>query len=118
MGCEAGEIINTGFREVIRGEDASLTFFCVKQTGRPFPLTGATELSMAFKNADGTTLTKTLSGTGITLVNAGGGEFAVGLSDAETALLKLLDRDNLLLVADFGSTKRKIRFKKALTVTD
>lgn len=115
MSCDC-EVKNAGFVVVRKGEDASLTFFCVKQTGRPFPLTGATELTMKFKNADGTDLTKTMTGLGISLVNAGAGEFAVSITDTESALLKAVDRVDVQLIADFGTTRRIINFEKAITV--
>lgn len=117
MSCEL-DVENSGFHEITLGEDAALSFFCAKKTGRPYPLTGATELTMKFKNADGTLLTKTMTGFGITMVNAGGGEFSVSITDTESALLLKGVRMDLELIADFSATRRKIKFKKALTVQE
>lgn len=59
----------------------------VKSSGDPFDLTGASALTVDFKNKDGTVLTKTLGG-GIVITSATLGKFEITVPASETALLR------------------------------
>lgn len=82
-----------GVLELYAGDDWSIPFTLRRQnSGDAFDLTGVTEISVAFKNADGTTLTKLLStyvsGNGVTITSAAFGKGLIEIPKAQTALIK------------------------------
>lgn len=87
--------------KIIKGESKVITLKLKLKNADgsldPFDLTGVTALDVCFKNQDDSTLTKSL-GSGVTVVNAGGGIATVTLSTAETALL--LEANNQSYEAD------------------
>lgn len=102
---------------IIRGSDRELFLrILVKDTGEPFDLTGATEISASFRNEDGTTLTKLLTTLGITVISAEAGKIKVTLTDANTVLLKVGVDQDFEVVIDIGSVRSIVQFKEALNV--
>lgn len=101
---------------VIQGEERTLPLRITKTNGASFTLAGVTEITVKFKKTDGTTLSKTLTGLFVTVVDAPAGRFTVLLSEAETALLKKGERQDFTVDFAFGSVLRKANYYKALTV--
>jgi len=75
---------------IYRGEDIELVLFVEDGTGRPFALTtpATTEIEVKFLNADGTCLSKTLTGGEVVIVSEAGGEFKVTITSTESLLLQ------------------------------
>lgn len=105
---------------IVAGEDRVLKLrlrspTCEDET-EPFDLTGVTEIAVRFKKQDGTTLEKTLTGTGVVVTNHVLGKFNVVLGDTETALLKIGTRQSFTVVVDIGTTRRVINFNAVISV--
>lgn len=93
--------------KVIKGEDRTLSIqLSDEDTGGYYDLTSATAISVCFKNADLSTLTKTLASGAVAIVSAVAGQITVALTDSETALLAADDAAPIYVVVDVGSAKR------------
>lgn len=111
---------NDGILELFVGDDWSIPFTLrSKNTLKPLDLTGVTELSIAFRNADGTTLTKTLSayvsGSGITITSATGGSGLIEVPKAETALIRKGERLNHTMVMTKAGKETSAAFPANMT---
>ena len=108
--------------KIITGEDRNGTRpitirLTSESNGLPFDLTGVTEITVCFKNADSTDLSKTI-GSGVTVTNAAGGQFKVELDDLETALLNIGDNQNIEVAVEFGTQKTIIQLLQVLNVVE
>lgn len=93
--------------KVIKGEDRTLSIqLSDEDTGGYYDLTTATAISVCFKNADLSTLTKTLASGAVALVSAVGGQITVALTDTETGLLYKADVVPIYVMIDVGVTRR------------
>lgn len=89
------------FVQIVKGEDKTLVFKLINaKTGAPYNLAGYTGLSASFLKADDSTLTK--AGT---IISSDAGAFSVALSDTETALLRVGNRQAMYLTIDKGTEK-------------
>ena len=79
-------------------------------------ITGATEISMSFANADQTVLTKKLSTGGISITNAAQGKITLVLTAAQTALLQEIALADMFCVVTLGGKNQTYIFSQALTV--
>jgi hypothetical protein len=109
-----------GVLELFIGDDWSIPFNLTYQnSGKPFPLTGATEISMSLKKADGTLLTKLLStyvsGNGITITSGAGGSGLVEIPKAESALIKKGELVTHSMTITIGGKEKTAEFPKNLT---
>jgi len=109
------------FVSVIRGSDLIFNIrFIDKNTGDPFSLLNMSDILLFFFQEDSDAaliITKLLNPTQITVVNEAGGRIQVSLNEANSALLKIDDRQ------DFeGEIKKStgetfiVRFRQKLTV--
>lgn len=103
------------FITIIQGEDRTINLYVTDKSEKPFDLTGLTGAELRIVKTDGTALSKTL-GSGLTLISATAGHITAVLTDADTALVKVGERQSFDLVLDFGTTRRKVIFEKRLTV--
>lgn len=78
-------------------------------------LTGATEVKARFVNQDGTVLEKLLA-TGVSVLSIAGGKVRVNLTEAETALLRVGEKQDFEVEAIVGGVSTICRFQRALTV--
>ncbi len=79
----------TNTRDFVLGSDVTIKVQIVdKYTNEPHNVSGTTAATATFPNADGSTLTKTMAGGAISVLDAGGGLFTVHLSRTETPLLE------------------------------
>lgn len=102
---------------IIQGSIKTFTVLLTKQSnGEPFPLTGATEISTCFQNADGSELMLTMTGGAITIVNAAIGKLQVVLTSAQTAALSIVDSETLEIGVDFGAGPQKCQILNAYAV--
>lgn len=91
--------------KIVKGEDKTLTIQLVKEEDKLFyDLTGYTTISVSFKKADSTALTKTTANS-VSVVSALAGKITVVLTDAETATLKEGELLPIYVTIDVGSTK-------------
>jgi len=116
MGC----LNDDGVLELYLGDDWAIPFAVEKKnSGRPFNLTGITEASIAFKNADGTNLTKLLStyvsGNGVSITDAAAGLGLIEIPAAQTALLKKQEMATHSMVLTIAGKLRTVDFPKRLT---
>lgn len=104
---------------IVKGEEKPIKVYLKKPNGKPFALTGATQVTFYFYNADKTTLSKTLS-TGVSIVSSDNGEVLCTLTEAETALLKSGSRQPFYIGIDVGSVKTFVLkgLELALNVVD
>ena len=100
---------------IIQGEDKTFTVLFRKEDGRPFDLTGATEIKLCFP---GTTAVQeiSLTGTEISVVNALLGEISATINDTKSALLKVGEQQTFEAVIDKGADRSKVKFTELLTV--
>ena len=107
---------------IIKGEDRVPTLYLLKKTTkRPFDLTGATEIEVRIPKDGGTLIKKlTLTGTDqVSLVgNAVLGAISFPLTDTDTTAMKVSDDQNIEVIVDFGTTRRKANFKQVMNVAD
>lgn len=83
--------------KVIRGSKKLINvFFIFDDTGRPFPLTGFTEIKFAFSKQVTGVLTKTYTNSGgVTVVGVPElGQVQVSLAEADTLLLKICKEES------------------------
>ena len=89
---------------IVKGEEKPVKVYLKKPNGKPFALTGATQITFSFLNGDKSVLNKTLS-TGVTIVSSDNGEVLCTLTEAETAALKSGQRQAFYIAIDVGSVK-------------
>jgi len=101
---------------IVAGSDRNLVLrVVVKETDEPLDLTGATSIKARFQNEDDSILEKTLA-TGVTILNALTGKIQVALTDTDTALLKVGEKQGFEVEIDIGAQKSIVQFKEVLTV--
>lgn len=95
--------------KIVQGEDRVLNLHLTEEdSGADYNLTGATEITVKFKNADLSVLTRTYTASGgVTIVSAVAGKIEIALTDAQTALL-YVGEGSIYCTVEFGSTKRII----------
>jgi len=107
---------------IIRGSDKDFTVLVTIiggcNSGEPFDLTGASEIKALFKKEDDTILTKTLSGSAITIVSATTGKIKVLLTDADTSLLAVGDGQPFEIEIIIGTITSIVQFIETLNVRD
>lgn len=81
----------------------------------PFDLTGATEITFCYPLAAGGYGSVTLTGVEITVVSAEGGQLAVAISDAKTALMKI-GTQSVEVVVDKSGAIEIFQLVSAITV--
>ena len=100
--------------ELVQGEDKTITLM-FKMSGEPFDMTGTTEIEARFPGAN-EPVSKKLSQSGVSVINAAGGKVAVTLDDQDTLLLKVGERQSFEVLVDNGPTRRIFQFERNLTV--
>lgn len=111
-------------KEVIQGEDKTLTIKLRDSDGDPIDLTPYVgglpdDIVFCIKRADETSLELKLSTTGVTVLSAVLGRIQVVISDTETALLEIGPLGfELELIKSGGTDKNIIQFKEALEVVE
>lgn len=110
-----------GVLELYIGDDWSIPFTLKRRnSGDPFNLTGVTEISFKFKNADGTLLTKLLStytsGNGVTVTAAASGKGLIEVPRAETALIKANTLVSHSMVVTLSGKETTASFKKNISI--
>jgi len=101
---------------LVAGSDRNLILrVVVKETDEPLDLTGATGIKARFQKEDDTVLEKILA-SGVTVLNALTGKIQVALTDADTALLKVGEKQGFEVEIDIGAQKSIVQFKEVLTV--
>lgn len=104
--------------EITKGEDLlAISLFFVYKNGRPFNLTGATEIEIKIPT-DGVALSKKLSLTQVTIIDAKLGHVTIDISDTESATFKKGASQHLLGIWDKGTEKRKFNFNSVMDVLD
>lgn len=95
--------------KIVQGEDRVLNLHLTEEdSGADYNLTGATEITVKFKNADLSVLTRTYTASGgVTIVSAVAGKIEIALTDTQTALL-YVGEGSIYCTVEFGSTKRII----------
>lgn len=95
--------------KIVKGEDRILNIHLTEEdSGADYNLTGATEITVKFKNADLSVLTRTYTASGgVTIVSDVAGKIQVSLTDAQTSLL-YIGEASIYVTVEFGSTKRII----------
>ena len=92
--------------KIVKGEDRTINIHITEEdTTGDYNLTGATEITVKFKNQDGSVLSKTQTGGAVSVVSAVAGKIQVTLTDTETALLYAGEQSPYVVV-DVGSAKR------------
>lgn len=104
---------------IVRGQDKTFKIKFRTNNGDPFDLTANTELTVCLKNADNTVLTLTKTG-GEVLVDGSPllGVVEVTLTDPQTTLLKLGDKQDFEAQIDEGAIKRIIQLLQKLNISD
>jgi len=109
--------------KIIQGEDKLVTVRLLQEPGsadiicgEPVDLSAVTEISVCFDQTNGSKLFKTLTGGGITIVNADAGKFTITLTDVETALLKEVIMATLEVTLDEASDRTIIQIPNAFEV--
>lgn len=102
---------------ITQGEDRAVTLFLVKKSNkRPFDLTGATEIEVKFPGEEAT-ISKKMTLTEVSIVdNAKLGVITMTLSDTNTAALKAAYGQDIEVIIDFGTTRRKANLFKIMNV--
>lgn len=103
---------------IVRNEDRTLQLGISESNGAPYDLTGATVISMALENEDGTTLTLTLASTAIAVVDAKAGTLSATITDTQSALLLVGNSMTFHIAVTIGGLVRKAVFDGLLTVLE
>lgn len=95
--------------KIVKGEDRIINLHLTEEdSGADYNLTSATEITVKFKKADLSVLTKTYTASGgVSIVSAVAGKIEVSLTDSETALL-YVGEGSIYVTVEFGTTKRII----------
>jgi hypothetical protein len=113
--------------KIKRGEDKSFTVLlkrevCGPDDTEPFDLTGVSEITAKFRKEDSTVLEKTLSASGVEVVQALLGKAKIILTDVDTGLMETGDAQGFDLVVDYGAatggTRRIFSFEESLDISD
>ena len=97
---------------IIQGEDKNVVVKIEQEDGDAYNLVNVTEMTACLKNADGTSLEKTLTGGAITIVDSApqNGKVSIRLEETETALLKKGEELDMELIIDESGEKRILQF--------
>jgi hypothetical protein len=103
---------------IIQGEDKNIIVKIQNEDGDAYDLSNVTEMEACFKNADGSTLTKTQTGGAITIVDSApqNGKIKIRLEETETALLKKGEELDMELLIDESGEKKILQFIGELKV--
>lgn len=105
---------------IIKGEDLTPTLFLTKKSnGRPFDLTGATEIEVRIPKESGVLIKKMTSASPDTVSivdNAKLGTISFQITDANSNEFKVSEDQNIHIIIDFGTTRRKVNFLKKFNV--
>lgn len=104
------------FTQVVLGEDRDIALRIVGADHTNYDLTGVAEITALFKKADLTLLQKKFTLTQIDVVDAINGRILIHLLQADTALLRVGDRQDFTLVIDKAGKRRKVNYLRALSV--
>jgi len=102
--------------KIIQGQDKTFRVKLRDKNGDPYDLTSNTEISACFMKADGTVLTVTKTSTAIVVASLIKGFIDVSLTDAETILLAVGEKQDFQVCVDYGTVKRCSIAKQLLTV--
>lgn len=104
--------------DIIHGEDKDITLDLLDEEGKPFDLTGNTEIKACFVNDDDTILSKLRTTGGITVSGDDKlGVIVVTVTKAESALLKAGVRQSFeVVVTDAGGKDHKAQFIGKLNI--
>lgn len=105
-------------REVVKGADADLTIVIRTGDGDALDLTGASQVTVLFRKADKTALSKTLGANSVSIVSAVRGRIVVTLNETETGGLYVMRNAPIEVVVDFGATRKIAQIKAGLDVVD
>lgn len=104
------------FARIIRGEDRDIPLRTTESDGSPRALGDPDEMIARFENEDRTTLELKLTTSAIVITNDEQGKFDVKLTDAQTDLLRLVERPDLIVEITKGTVTRKAKFLRAYSV--
>lgn len=100
-----------------RGEARPIPLTILQEDGSPYNVSTATEIVVNFLKEDRTLLTKTLSGSDITLVNSGvGGQISVDMQEVDSASLMPGELQNFEGWVTIGGDDRYVGWEKMLNV--
>lgn len=102
--------------EVIQGEDKTLSLIVQRRNLSSFSLSGVTEISARFRKTDGTILVKTLTASGVVIVDAPAGKFSVILTKVDTLSLRVGQLQSFDVYFDFGAQRTIAQYIQRLTV--
>lgn len=103
--------------KIIRGEDKKIKVRFTKEDGRPFDLTGATEISFFF-SGQSAIQSVSMTGSEVSIINAVLGEVEATINDTKTDALKVGEQLTFEADIDFGTTKHKVQFVEQLNVIE
>ena len=105
--------------QITKGEALTIPLTLMQSNGKPFDLTGATEIEFCIANDDGGVITINLSSGDITVVTAILGEINVVMSSVNSNLLKVEDNQTFIVRVTKSATDIRIaRFNRAIEVFD
>lgn len=105
--------------KIVQGEDRLIKLLLKKvNCGEvsALKLTGASEISVIFKNADKSELIKLLTASDVSIVDEYEGKIQVSLTDTETKALRVGENLDFKVKIDFGTETRIIQFMNCLTI--
>lgn len=107
-----------GVFDMVAGEDVTIACQMFKSNGAAFDITGVTEITGRFINADGSALSVLKSTGAIVVTSATAGQISITINDTQSALLKTssTDKQNFEVWVDISTTRRICQFLKALKV--
>lgn len=103
--------------ELTKGDDESFKIYLEDEEGHPYDLTGCTEISMKLKKADLSILELLKSLSNITILEAKAGLIEISIANADTSLLKEVQKTTFNVVVTLpGPVIKTAKFPNALSV--
>jgi len=102
---------------IVQGEDVDVIIRFELENEDAFDLSTVTAIEACFKKTDGTSLVKTL-GSGVEIVGAQpqNGKIKISLTDAETSLLKIGQKQHIEVKLSEGIKDKIVQFPNELEV--
>lgn len=91
---------------------------CGTSCGRPFDLTGATEITACLPKEGGGAVLATLTGGKVNILSAVLGEIEINLDETDTAQLNLGEEQDFEIQIEIGSEKTIVQILECLNVLD
>jgi hypothetical protein len=103
--------------KIIKGEDKKIKVRFTKEDGRPFDLTGATNITFFFAGVSAVQ-SVSLTASEVSILNAVLGEVEATVNDTKTDALKAGEQQTFEADIEFGTTKHKVQFVEQLNVVE